>query len=142
MIFKGSFPRKMRDATGWGRPAGPRRPGPDAVPKGDIPMTRLNVRRTAAALLLLLVLTPALAGAAASPRERSALDHWLPGLWSFLTGLWAETGSDLDPNGATVDTGSSLDPSGQPRPDAGSSLDPDGQARPDEGASLDPSGRS
>ncbi len=89
-------------------------------------MLRIHARRAACALLLLLLLTPALAGAAGPSRERVSLDRWLPGLWSFLTGLWAETGSSLDPNG---------------KPDTGGSLDPDGLARTDEGPSLDPNGR-
>ena len=89
-------------------------------------MPRIDVRRLLAVLLLLLTLAPALSWAGPrrpEPREETAMGRFLPALWTFVKGLWEETGG-------------SLDPSGEPRPGEGSSLDPSG----DNGSSLDPDG--
>lgn len=92
-------------------------------------MPRIDVRRIVAILLLILTLTPALSWAG-----QRRMEFWDPSirggllstLWSFVTSLWEEEGS-------------SLDPSGQPRPGEGGSLDPNGSST-DEGSDLDPSG--
>lgn len=92
-------------------------------------MPRIDLRRAAAVLLLLLTLAPALSWAGPrgpEPREEAVMGRFLPRLWTFVKALWEENGGSLDPNG-------------QPRPGAGSSLDPSG-SRGDTGSDLDPSG--
>ena len=54
-----------------------------------------------------------------------------PAFLDFVSSLWGETGSRLDPDGAPApqnDEGCHLDPNGAPAPqaDEGSHLDPDG----------------
>ena len=86
----------------------------------------------ALALAALLALSPA--AAIAQPSERpilSAAEHpeptpgLLSQLWSLLSALWSDTGSGLDPDGATGDTGPWLDPNGVTG-DTGAGLDPNG----------------
>jgi hypothetical protein len=84
------------------------------------------------ALVALLALSPVAAttqapgsptlSAAESPEPTPGLfSH----LWSLLSALWSDTGSGLDPDGATGDTGSGLDPDGVTG-DTGPWLDPNG----------------
>lgn len=97
-------------------------------------MSRLDVRRIAA-VLLLLTLAPALSWAgmrtedAVAPREgvSSVGRSLLSAFWSFFKGVWEAEGGSIDPDG-------------QPHPNNGSDLDPDGRATPDNGSDLDPNG--
>jgi hypothetical protein len=91
-------------------------------------MTRLRLRLLVPtlALIALVFLFPALAKAmpsgeaGLSAAERQEATHGrLSQVWSFLSALWAETGSILEPNGgpkpaagSSGDTGSILEPNG------------------------------
>ena len=100
----------------------------DAVPKGNVQMIRIDVRRILAVLLLLLTLTPTLswAGQCEEPRGEFLKSGLLTRLWSFVRVIWEQEGASLDPNGQPgLDEGGSLDPNGGTS-DSGSSLDPNG----------------
>ena len=85
-------------------------------------MSRLPTTRPlllAVLLLGLAILPPAQATAfqQALPLLSAAEHlHATPGFfsqfWNFLSVLWSENGSGLDPNGATGDNGSILEPNG------------------------------
>src|SRR5262245_51637214 len=103
--------------------------------------------------------------APAPPAQAFGPVAFFPDLRPLLRWIWAEEGSDLDPNGRTVphrpglgriweEEGSSLDPNGRPTPapsglgqiwgQVGSSLDPSGRPAPGTpnqvGSDLDPNG--
>lgn len=110
-------------------------------------MPRIPKRPLALALALVALLALSPVDATAQAPERPTLSitespEPTPGLfsqlWSLLSALWSETGSGLNPNGATGDTGSGLDPDGATS-DTGPGLDPDG-ATSDTGPWLDPNG--
>jgi hypothetical protein len=96
-------------------------------------MLRLPTRLlgSALALIVLAFLAPAIAAAqplreaVRSPAERSsAAPRLFTEIRSFLSILWAETGSILDPNGAN--SGGSSEPNAATTGDTGSILDPNG----------------
>jgi hypothetical protein len=85
----------------------------------------------ALALIVLTSLSPAVAAAqpqreaVRSPAERStAAPRLFAEIRSFLSILWAETGSILDPNGTHF--GASSEPNAATTGDTGSILDPNG----------------
>ena len=86
--------------------------------------TRLPIILTLTLLALLLAPTHAKALPQGYPLH-SAGEHpqatpgLLSHLWSFLSAIWGETSSGLDPNAASAST--------EPGPDTGSILDPDGR---------------
>jgi len=89
---------------------------------------------SALALIALVLLLPALATAQTqrealrSPAERSAAASSLFAEFrSFLSILWAETGSGLEPNGAGASSASGAEPNAATTGDNGSGLDPDGR---------------
>lgn len=115
------------------------------MPEGDVFMSRIDVRRIVAVLLLVFTLVPAFSWAAerrSEARGEGAIFRQvrlLHGFWSLLRSVWEEEGGSLDPDGQPrPNEGSSLDPSGSTG-DEGSDLDPDGSTT-DEGSDLDPNG--
>ena len=93
------------------------------------------MRRLPAVLLLLTLLAgiPLPAHATESPsRSPSAEVARVAGeLWNLVLRLFADRGSDMDPNGAVTpqgDRGSTMDPNGSetPQGDLGSDMDPNG----------------
>ncbi len=94
-------------------------------------MFRSLLRLTLAVLAVSLILASPLQGAAprSSAPERasrtSPASRHLPGLWDWLTSLWAKAGCCIDPGGlcapaanppasSNTDEGCSLDPGGKP----------------------------
>jgi hypothetical protein len=101
-----------------------------------------------AVLLLVLVLILAMPLQAADSRPvnsgSASVQGILAQIWDFLTGVWAENGCDIDPDGryalppsptAQIDSGCDIDPSGRcvPRPNPTAQLD--------NGCDIDPNGR-
>jgi hypothetical protein len=93
-------------------------------------------------LALLLTAPPSWAG---SPGSRHAAPDVLTRLWSLLTGVWADAGCIIDPNGCSsqqapaIDAGCAIDPHGcspwpapavLPQPNEGCGIDPHGVCSP------------
>jgi hypothetical protein len=97
-------------------------------------MPRRPAHRLALALVTTLLLIPTLATARPTqknsiqspPKRPAAAPDLLTRLQGFLSALWAENGSILDPNGSTNGTSPTSEPGTQPTSDTGSILDPNG----------------
>jgi len=92
----------------------------------------------AAAMLAVLLTIPFGSAEAAGGGERGSLDlwsrlfGWLSAQAGGVTAVWANEGSQIDPNGrpnAQTDEGSQIDPFGRAsaQTDEGSQIDPDGR---------------
>jgi hypothetical protein len=124
-------------SAGSGRPRGPCRSAAEAAP-GETAMRRFAIRFA----------LPVLAAFSVVPAEALGPGNFFSLIRNTLRFLWAEEGSDLDPNGRPASqperyrwiwesTGSSIDPNGGPVPP------PSGLAwlGAEEGSSIDPNGR-
>lgn len=87
-------------------------------------MVRAFLPRAVLLLVLTLIVAAPIqaAGPAGNPPAESAAKSILTQVWDFLTGVWARSGCDIDPNGRCVpppsptieiDSGCDIDPSGR-----------------------------